>query len=268
MNITSNKAFDSLEDTTLSLWEQGLKVTHWPHHRSQTNDYRPLLLPPYQFAKTSHWAQLKTPGLKHLVSETPDSSDDEVIAELVSFVEYLDSSKRKARFRINTMTEKFKEHVRGHTIAQAALLCPSTLQLSIVIDALMRLRSDYAAANYYPQLRGLENHQPICIDPSKAVCLDFHASNDGTDRQWNFEMASNSLYGQSSRTLHVSGAITFHSLDDVQLQRDLHVTSICRITSGVKSFLRILMRPMSFKAGTYTAPFQKLLIMENHTVAC
>jgi thioester reductase-like protein/SAM-dependent methyltransferase/acyl carrier protein len=219
MNMSTAKSLDLLTDTTLTLWKQGVSATFWPHHRCQTEEYEPLFLPPYQFAKTRHWVELKKPELLKPIADTLDASDDEAADGLWSFIEYQNDEKRKARFRVNTRTQGFEEFVKGHTIAQAAPLCPSTLQLSIVIDALMSLRPDYAANNFQPQLSGLENHAPMCIDTSRVVWLDFEAEGK-SDHVWNFQMVSNHVREASSETLHVTGAIVFRPTDDVQLHRE------------------------------------------------
>lgn len=219
INITSDKALDHLTEATLSLWKQGLPVTFWQHHRSQTNDYRPLLLPPYQFAKTRHWVELKEPVRGSDKEGAEESSKDGPPPGLWTFFEYQDPSKNKARFRINTTTQEYEEYVKGHTIANAAPLCPSTLQLDIVIDALMGIRPDYVAGSCQPQLMDLENHAPMCLDTSKVVWLDVEMNNT-TEQIWNFKMVSNSQESNSTTTLHVSGRVLFRSIDDAQFHRD------------------------------------------------
>ena len=59
INITSDNAWNNLTDATVSLWRAGLSNQHWAHQASQTKEYSPLLLPPYQFEKARHWVELK-----------------------------------------------------------------------------------------------------------------------------------------------------------------------------------------------------------------
>lgn len=54
VNITGENAWNNLTDATLSLWKAGLDVHNWAHQASQTKEYTPLLLPPYQFDKAHH----------------------------------------------------------------------------------------------------------------------------------------------------------------------------------------------------------------------
>ncbi|RYP66124.1 hypothetical protein DL771_007958 [Monosporascus sp. 5C6A] len=61
-----------------------------------------------------------------------------------SFVAYEDDQERAVRFRVNTDSDRFKEVLNGHLISQTYLLCPSTLQLDIAVDALAHLQPERA----------------------------------------------------------------------------------------------------------------------------
>ncbi|THZ19745.1 hypothetical protein D6C89_07597 [Aureobasidium pullulans] len=54
LNITNDKALDSLAETTASLLRAGVPLAFWLHHPSQSQDYAPLILPLYQFEKSRH----------------------------------------------------------------------------------------------------------------------------------------------------------------------------------------------------------------------
>ena len=59
---SSNKGMQALTHVTLTLWKYGLnKLVFWPHHRNQTYEYTPVILPPYQFDKSRHWLDMKAP---------------------------------------------------------------------------------------------------------------------------------------------------------------------------------------------------------------
>jgi acyl transferase domain-containing protein len=62
VSISTDAGFDGLTDATVALWQQGLRVSFWSHHALQTLEYAQLLLPPYQFDKSSrHWLPMKSP---------------------------------------------------------------------------------------------------------------------------------------------------------------------------------------------------------------
>lgn len=218
LNITSDSAFQSLSEATVQLWKEGLNVSFWPHHSSQTPEYDPLLLPPYQFEKTRHWMELKTPQ-KVVVEQLVQPQNVELPKGLWTFIGYQDSEARSVRFRVNTMTQKYSDYVSGHVIAQTAPLCPSTLQLDIAIDALMSLHPEFQDSDLQPQLQGMNSHAPLPIDPSRFVWLDAEARNNDS-LVWNWKMVSNSGQEGSPVTLHVSGSIAFRLADDPQLHNE------------------------------------------------
>jgi acyl transferase domain-containing protein/thioester reductase-like protein/acyl carrier protein/SAM-dependent methyltransferase len=195
VSITTDTGFDGLTDATVSLWKQGLRVSFWPHHASQTLEYAQLLLPPYQFDKSSrHWLAMKSPqevvekAARTLVASSgingipghpqQDRLSDPEKLSLWHFVGYQDKDKRKARFRINTESDKYKGFVLGHVMAQTAPICPGTLQVDVAIEAAFSLHPGAREGGVMPALRDLVNHTPICVDPTSVVYLDLTAMDE------------------------------------------------------------------------------------------
>ena len=83
----------------------------------------------------------------------------------------------------------------------------------------MSLRPDFATSDLQPVLQGLENHAPMCIDPSRLVWLDVEAS-EANSHLWNWKMISNPTQDSTATNLHVSGRIVFRSADDALLHSD------------------------------------------------
>ncbi|ERF73358.1 hypothetical protein EPUS_08300 [Endocarpon pusillum Z07020] len=219
INITGDNGLQNLIDTTVSLWEEGLLVSFWAHHPSQTYEYAPLLLPPYQFEKNRHWLELKKPE-KAITEPAPQlpAQQEELPKGLFTFIGYQDSKQRSARFRINTMIKKYEEFVSGHFVAQTAPICPATLEVDIAIEALLNLRPDLAVSNLQPQIHNVENQAAICVDPSRAVWLELEAV-DTDFHTWAWRITSTGLKG-SATTLHVSGKIMLRSVDDLDFQAE------------------------------------------------
>lgn len=215
VNITSDNGLQNLTDISVSLWKEGLSVPFWAHHASQTYEYAPLLLPPYQFEKNRHWLELKKPR-KAVAEPTPQPQvqQEELPKDLYTFIGYQDSKQRSARFRINKMIKKYEEFVSGHLIAQTAPICPATLEVDMAIEALLSLRPDFAASRLQPQIHNVENQAPICMDSSRAVWLDLEAV-DADFHTWNWKLVSTGSKG-SATILHVSGKFLFRSVDDLQ----------------------------------------------------
>ena len=220
VNITSENGLQNLADTTLALWKAGLKAEYWPHHALQTYEYGHIFLPPYQFEKTKHWMELKKPQKMVVQSEeTPKVPDEDLPTGLWTFVGYQDKNQRSARFRINTMTSKYEDFVSGHLIAETAPICPATLEVDMAIEALMKIRPDLAAAGMQPSIQTMENHAPICVDPTRLVWLDYEAL-DPESHSWNWKIVSTGAQKAGSSTDHVHGRIVFRSMDDPQYKTE------------------------------------------------
>ncbi|KAL6849010.1 Type I Iterative PKS [Amphichorda felina] len=208
VNITSDVALNSLADTTVNLWAAGVDVAYWGHSSMQTTRYSVQLLPPYQFAKSKHWVELKEgPSLPVEAAGNPPVTPepDKIPDTLLTFVGYQDgSAQQHARFRVNTMIRQFEELMMGHTIAHTAPICPATVQMDLAIDGLSQLVS--LGADYNPEIYGIENLAPICVDPSLSLWLDLKVS-AGRPGEWLFKLTSTS--GSSARTTatHTSGRI-------------------------------------------------------------
>lgn len=216
INITTDSAFQSLAETTAGLWKEGLDVSFWAHHPSQSSEYDHLLLPPYQFEKSRHWIELKKPFKKN---DEPIAQNQLILPPkgLWTFVGYQDKSERSVRFRVNITSQEFQDLVSGHVVAQAAPLCPSTLQLSIVIDALMSINPDSPGVELQPQAQGMTSYAPMILAPSNVVWLDAENS-DTKSSTWDWKMTG--VNPDSTTTLHCSGRIVMRSSKDSELQNE------------------------------------------------
>lgn len=216
VNITTVAGgLQNLTDTTVRLWREGLDVTFWPHHKDQVDEYRPLFLPPYQFKKTTHWMKLKMPQAGPSGSSQAQLRpiDPKALWSLYS----VDSGvlqHRSARFRIHTDSERFKDILSAHRILQAHPLCPSTVQLHIVIDALTSLLPEYASGTMQPRLLGMHSYAPMTSQSSARVTW-LHASMTDVDNHvWQWKLASENVHGGGSSLCHVSGTVAFHAESD------------------------------------------------------
>lgn len=217
INITSDNSMDNLTEATLSLWKAGFNVSFWAHHDTQAYNYSSMLLPPYQFDKVRHWMDLK--NVSKAVTEAPIQAEDEKLPDsLLTFVGYQDKRNHCARFRVNTMIQKYKRLISGHKIAQTASICPATVQIDLAIEGLRSLRPDMATSKLQPQIHGVENQSPICVDPTRSVWLELEAL-DIENQGWSFKMISTGSKG-SSTTTHTTGKIVVRSTEESQVQRD------------------------------------------------
>ncbi|KAF2235726.1 ketoacyl-synt-domain-containing protein [Viridothelium virens] len=225
MNLTSDRGMENLSEATVALWNEGLRFTFWPHHTSQTYEYAPLLLPAYQFEKSRHWLEfmpVTDANLRHLQREEPQIHPD-IPLGLWTFTGFEDPDQRRARFRINTGTEKYRSFVLGHVAVQTAPICPATLEIDMAIEALFSLLSDAEAAlGLQPIVRDVQNHVALCIDPARAVWLDLEASEKSMWRDCEWKIVTTPLHsdGRAGEMLCVQGRIALRRSEDAGYQME------------------------------------------------
>ncbi|RYP10954.1 hypothetical protein DL765_007957 [Monosporascus sp. GIB2] len=213
MDLTSDDSWQRLCEATVALWKQGVKVAFWPHHVSQTAQYTPLILPPYQFEKNKHFLPLKTP--RRTLAESNKPVPDPPSCSLFTFMGYSDGTKQSGRFRVESTHETFQELMAGHTVAHSQPLCPSTLQLNIAVEAVRSLCPELTMADFQLDLGNLENQAPICRDGSRVVWLDVVVLDHPSRRSWSWKMVSTPVGGSDAGpTLHASGNVVFRPRDD------------------------------------------------------
>ncbi|KAL7622900.1 hypothetical protein AAE478_006579 [Parahypoxylon ruwenzoriense] len=228
INIANcDDGWNKLTDTTVSLWKVGLHVKHWAHHGLQRNyqaDIKPLLLPPYQFdPEARHWMDLKALP-KAFSAPMGSESDRATVAEtqpeeLLTLIGFQDAAAQKeARFRINTTTEKYTQLLSGHLTMQTAPICPATIQIGFVIDAISSLHPEYRAESQ-PQIQDVEYQSPICANSARETWIE--VKNDTTGGvEWRFEVFSTENQTQA-RMVHTTGRVTFSNVNDPSLKRQL-----------------------------------------------
>ncbi|KAK7717983.1 Type I Iterative PKS [Diaporthe eres] len=171
---------DSLADTFVSVWKEGLNVGDWANHPIQASLYDLILLPPYQFEKSRHWLDLKRPEKAiEQPAANQDTANESLPTSLFTLIGFQDDAKRHARFRINTNIKQYEDLVLGHVITQTAAICPATVEVDIAIEALFSLRPDLDASNMQPEIHDVENQAPICVNPARSVWLDLKATDSG-----------------------------------------------------------------------------------------
>ncbi|KID81974.1 Beta-ketoacyl synthase [Metarhizium guizhouense ARSEF 977] len=217
LSITGDGAGQQvLVSATLSLWKEGLKVDHWAHNRAQTYAYAPLMLPPYQFEKSRHWLEMKAPPKTTIVDKSVDDAQP-VSDRLFSFTGYADPNQRVAQFRINTETDKYKTFVSRHKVASTAPICPATLMVDMVIEALFNARPELSPSqsDLQPQILSVQNVMAICIDESRTAVLQLEAEDTCTaSRKWGWKITSTGPSGVGPERLHVTGQLYLASTAD------------------------------------------------------
>jgi acyl transferase domain-containing protein/acyl carrier protein/SAM-dependent methyltransferase len=215
VNLSGARGLQNLIDATLALWKVGLHVTYWGHSRAQTEHYNAILLPPYQFEKKRHWLELKAPPK---LTATVREDKEDLPEKLYTFTGYQDTKQCLARFRINTMIPMYQNIIAGHTIAGVASICPATVQIDVVIEAVKSLSKHLTADGIQPQIRSMVNLVPVCVDASRSVWLDAEAL-DPSRTAWSWKWTSTGPSG-TMPTTHVQGEIQFRRSNDPHYQSE------------------------------------------------
>ncbi|KID96266.1 Beta-ketoacyl synthase, partial [Metarhizium majus ARSEF 297] len=234
VSITNtNKGIDRLTDATLHLWKQGLRVSFWAHHRRQASEYAQLLLPPYQFEKSRHWLELKSPieqaikvvqnmagsnGLLPGTGPTQQEQVDPKTLDMWTFVGFQDhksggANKKTelARFRINTASDKYQRLFATHVIAKTAPIAPATLEMDMAIETLFSLDPEWRRNGFSPVVRDMLSHSPLCADSTRDYYIDLEPLNKAkTEWYWTIHSAGAS----SADDKHAEGRINMCSPSD------------------------------------------------------
>lgn len=215
-HLASPNAQASLTDTTVDLWKAGYATQYWPFHRSQKSEYEYLSLPPYQFEKTRHWLPFTGRGVEKeqlRVEKMPQS------CELVSFLQFKDSTKQEAIFRIDPQADRFKALLGGHTMSGQAL-APASLYLEVVACAALFLQQDSEARTYVPTVDDLVMKSPIGSDVTKEIILTLKQVKDMCS-SWLFSLSTQTTVGNVSEPFeHSTGKVCLKKRDNVQSARD------------------------------------------------
>ncbi|TIA51854.1 polyketide synthase [Aureobasidium pullulans] len=223
ISITNTKkGLDRLTDATIDLWKQGIRVSFWGHHRAQKVEYKQLLLPPYQFEKSRHWLELKSPieqaikiaGEVAGTGNVVPSGQEEL--DLWTFIGFKEPKSAKetaglAQFRINTTSDRYQRLFKSHVIAKTAPIAPATLEIDIAIETLFSLNPDWKTSRFSPVIHDMQSHSPICADSTREYYIDLERVGQA-ETAWSWIIYSVSQ--STGDVKHAEGRITMCSPTD------------------------------------------------------
>jgi malonyl CoA-acyl carrier protein transacylase len=203
-------AMGSLAETTLNLWNSGIKARFWPFHRSQNHQYNVLQLPPYQFEKRHHWLEY----VDRHGSDAPAPSSVAVQAkpaDMVSFSQYADPAQNLAIFNINQETSEFQAAIEGHRVLGHPL-CPVSLYIEVATRAAALLHPGFSTETHASGVDALEIFTPLGLDISRQAQVTLLSIGEN---EWEFTVHSFPLGNTASRkTRHATARIRITSLLD------------------------------------------------------
>ena len=214
MNLTSEGSWKHLVDATMKIWKEGINVPFWPHHSSETTDYSPLILPPYQFEKARHWLGRKLPPPPAIAAPIETTRMEEPERGLFSVVSSQDADGSSARFKLHTNSEDFKRHTTGAQYLDEPMVASIALQVRIVIEAHKILLGTGSHQTNVPRVYNYCSHAPLVIHPKKTYLLDTNLTNPGL-QNWQWRI----IEGDSaSTTIYASGILQGPSSSQEEFQ--------------------------------------------------
>jgi acyl carrier protein len=254
------------------LWSNGVRAQFWPFHACQRLSYNWINLPPYQFAKTSHWLDYKP---TEPVWETPMIASENSQSELIQLLP--DQSRQgEALFEINPKHELYQLGTKGHEVVEQTL-CPASMYNEFVLTA-SRLLSD-AATHFVPQLSGLTMSSPLVLNPVGCVLLRL-VEQKSQPGSWEFSLFTRDEQNKHADSIiHATGRVTvsksetlsttishFQSLNGLILQRcnDIESSSMSIGFKGPTAYqaMRLVVTYLDYYHG-----IQSIYSMGNEAVA-
>ncbi|RCI12619.1 hypothetical protein L249_0310 [Ophiocordyceps polyrhachis-furcata BCC 54312] len=171
------------------LWSIDIRAQFWPFHGSQRAEYGWINLPPYQFAKTSHWLEYKPsqPIWNEVATTTTTTTTTTTMPrELVTLLPS-DSQGEAALFEINPSHNLYQFNTSGHEVVDQSL-CPASLYIEFVITASHQL-ADTTSTALVPHVADLTMSSPLVLNPAGRVFLKL-VEKTAQSRSWDFSIFS------------------------------------------------------------------------------
>ena len=202
-SLQNSDAPINLVKATCRLWSSSVKAQFWPFHRSQRSSYNWINLPPYQFAKISHWLDYK-PALSDWETPTVDSArSTSEFTELVRLVPEK-TTQSEALFEINPRNELYQLSTKGHEVVDQTL-CPASLYVEFILTA-SRMLTD-AKATFETRICDLAMSSPLVLDPVGRVFLRL-VGKESQRASWDFSIFSHYEQERDDPIIHSSGSVT------------------------------------------------------------
>lgn len=234
VNLSRDDALSALADTTVNLWKHGHHVQFWPFHRIQSQDYRALNLPPYQFEKTRHWLDFNLQTEKtsesapaHVKMSEQSLIEPEPKPVLITFSGFQDDrdgvndGQKQAVFTIDPRSEEWRILVDGHSVLHEPL-CPATLYVELVLQAAKQLAAiENIPCAPFARVDDLEIPSPLGMSQDKTIQLVLRPS-DQTGCKFNFSFLAQGRQTGSGR--HAVGRVEIIPAGDTTVTAELERT--------------------------------------------
>ncbi|KAK6217920.1 hypothetical protein LQW54_003208 [Pestalotiopsis sp. IQ-011] len=237
----------NLSSVVCKLWMASAGKHSWATDIPATGGYNAqnrarIAAPPYQFEKTEHWIQYKTPVTEKKEEITGDSH---LVGEL-PLVSPLEKRHDGQLFMINTASAIFELAAQGHAVAGYSL-CPASMYMELAMQCCsIFLRKEESAADesLLPNIQDLTMSAPLGLSQGSRVLLRMAKTSQGSD-----EMAFTifSLSSMNTETDHAHGCISMLFPYDKNTESRLRL--LRRLARGPSRAERMLSSPNDGLSG-------------------
>lgn len=142
------------------LWSNGVRAQFWPFHRSQHSLYTWVNLPPYQFARASHWLEYNPRAWAvetHMIAPATVGPRPALVTLLPN-----QTDQEEVLFEINPDHEIWQLNTKGHEVVDQTLV-PASLYNEFVLTASHMLSN--TETGYIPHIANLSMSSPLVVNP-------------------------------------------------------------------------------------------------------
>lgn len=200
VDLGGSQALTKLAKITSRLWNHRVAVQFWPFHYCQHAQYNWISLPPYQFAKHSHWVDYDPTAFATLPQPALST------IEPVGLLQLLQKGQEEQLFELNTKDQLYRLCTQGHAVVDQSL-CPASMYIALVMQAIqVVLNSDLS--KFMISMEDVTFSAPLVLSPSGQILL--RLSRKGQNN-WLFSLFSEDDHGNV--VVHVNGMVAVHSFD-------------------------------------------------------
>ncbi|EFY96950.1 polyketide synthase [Metarhizium robertsii] len=202
----------ALADTTINLWNAGIRVQFWLYHRSQTGSPAPLELPLHPFMKSEYLL----PVVKHSKKAQSEKDGQPIIQEKATLVSLIGKTQnagvQTVEYSINQNSEEYSVYVRGRTVFEH-LLAPVSMYIESATRA-FRLLSTHKLVSFSTsasmELKNLKLHAPFGFDLQKSLRMILRKLGEDA---WEFRVESHPIHEKErGSVLQATGVITLQEV--------------------------------------------------------
>ncbi|KAE8334463.1 hypothetical protein BDV24DRAFT_172540 [Aspergillus arachidicola] len=268
--INGKNPVQSLANAIVTLWKDGqTSAQFWLFHRSEQLSFVPVVLPPYQFEKHSHWLEYT-----HLAGNRGGKTDEQELTQYemcshclkdidrfpyISLEKSQSQGMGKSVFKIDMRSRRYQDLVKGHVVVGSPI-CPAAMYLELASHAVALLHKGHRVANI-PEIvaHAVKLKVPLGLDMQRSVRLTLTEKSQG---MWDFELFS-TKNGKSIS--HATGSIALRnsSINSVHEEQDkkdkwARTTELLETDTNTEALRGTMVYKVFRKMAIYSAAYQGL----------